>query len=153
MLETGREPTVLAEEDLRVVMDNTACAELVGVEGDAVGKPLAEVGKAAWDDEETPRRLGDVMARDRELWDFERRQETADGNERIMLVNARRMSLPDSEDDAVLVTASDITAQKASEQQIRQLNRQLEGKVEQVSDVHRELEAISYEGSHDAREQ
>src|SRR3546814_5692970 len=104
-------------------MYNTAFAELFGVEGDAVGKPLAEVGNAAWDDEETLRRLGDVMARDRELWDFERRQETADGNERIMLVNARRMSLPDSEDDAVLVTASDITAQKASEQQIRQLNQ------------------------------
>src|SRR3546814_14877325 len=68
-----------------------------------------------------------------------------------MLVNARRMSLPDSEDDAVLVTASDITAQKASEQQIRQLNRQLEGKVEQVSDVNRELEAFSYSVSHDLR--
>src|SRR5690606_35502727 len=79
------------------------------------------------------------------------RQDTADGNERIMLVNARRMSLPDSEDDAVLVTASDITAQKASEQQIRQLNRQLEGKVEQVSDVNRELEAFSYSVSHDLR--
>src|SRR3546814_10712556 len=91
------------------------------------------------------------MARDRELWDFERRQETADGNERIMLVNARRMSLPDSEDDAVLVTASDITAQKASEQQIRQLNRQLEGQVAQVSDVNRELEAFSYSVSHDLR--
>src|SRR3546814_687640 len=151
MLETVREPIVLADEDLRVVMYNTAFAELFGVEGDAVGKPLAEVGNAAWDDEETLRRLGDVMARDRELWDFERRQETADGNERIMLVNARRMSLPDSEDDAVLVTASDITAQKASEQQIRQLNRQLEGKVEQVSDVNRELEAFSYSVSHDLR--
>src|SRR3546814_7475161 len=129
-------------------MYNTAFAELFGVEGDAVGKPLAEVGNAAWDDEETLRRLGDVMARDRELWDFERRQETADGNERIMLVNARRMSLPDSEDDAVLVTDSDITAQKASEQQIRQLNRQSEGKVELVSDVNRYLEALSYSGSH-----
>src|SRR3546814_12284940 len=133
-------------------MYNTAFAELFGVEGDAVGKPLAEVGNAAWDDEETLRRLGDVMARDRELWDFERRQETADGNEQIMLVNARRMSLPDSADDAVLVTASDITAQTASEQQIRQLNRQLEGKVEQLTEVIRELEKCSYSFSPDLRE-
>src|SRR3546814_15631636 len=93
MLGTVREPIVLADEDLRVVMYNTAFAELFGVEGRAVGKPLAEVGNAAWDDEETLRRLGDVMARDRALWDFERRQDTADGNERIMLVNALRMSL------------------------------------------------------------
>lgn len=151
MLETVREPIVLADEGLRVVMYNAAFAELFGVEGNAVGKPLAEVGNAAWDDEEVLRRLGDVIGRDRELWDFERRQETADGNERVMLINARRMSLPDSEDDAVLVTASDISAQKASEQQIRELNRQLEGKVEQVSDVNRELEAFSYSVSHDLR--
>jgi PAS domain S-box-containing protein len=151
MLETVREPIVLADADLRVVMHNAAFAELFGVEGDAVGQPLADVGSGAWNDEETLRRLGDVMARDRELWDFQRTQETADGVERVMLVNARRMSLPDSEDDAVLVTASDITAQKASEHQIRELNRQLEGKVELVSDVNRELEAFSYSVSHDLR--
>ena len=151
VLDTVREPIVLADTDLRVVMYNAAFAELFGVDDDAAGKPLADVGSGAWDDDETLRRLGDVMARDRELWDFQRRQETADGQERIMLVNARRMALPESEDDAVLITASDITAQKASEQQIRALNRQLEGKVEQVSDVNRELEAFSYSVSHDLR--
>jgi PAS domain S-box-containing protein len=151
VLDTVREPIVLADAGLRVVMHNAAFAELFGIEGDATGQLLAEVGGGAWNDEETLRRLGDVMARDRELWDFQRRQETADGFERVMLINARRMSLPDSEDDAVLITASDITAQKASELQIRQLNRQLEGKVEQVSDVNRELEAFSYSVSHDLR--
>ncbi|MDN5782243.1 MAG: ATP-binding protein, partial [Luteimonas sp.] len=151
MLETVREPIVLADAELRVVMYNAAFAELFGVEGDATGKLLAEAGGEAWNDEETLRRLGDVMARDRELWDFQRSLTTADGLERIMLVNARRMSLPESEDDAVLITASDITAQKTSEQQIRELNRQLEGKVELVSDVNRELEAFSYSVSHDLR--
>src|SRR3546814_1382991 len=72
MLETVREPIVLADEDLRVVMYSAAFTELFGVEGDAIGKPLAEVGGHAWNDEETLRRLGDVMARDRELWDFQR---------------------------------------------------------------------------------
>ncbi|GAA3924648.1 CHASE3 domain-containing protein [Luteimonas lutimaris] len=151
MLDTVREPIVLADADLNVVMYNAAFAELFGVEDDATGRPLAQVGEGAWDDAETLRRLGDVIARDRELWDFQRTQETADGFERIMLVNARRMELPDTEDDAVLVTASDITSQKTSEQQIRTLNRQLEGKVEQVSDVNRELEAFSYSVSHDLR--
>ena len=151
MLDTVREPIVLADADLNVVMYNAAFSELFGVDEDATGKPLAEVGSGAWNDEETLRRLGDVIARDRELWDFQRTQETADGFERVMLVNARRMELPDSEDDAVLVTASDVTAQKTSEQQIRELNRQLEGKVEQVSDVNRELEAFSYSVSHDLR--
>src|SRR3546814_14060921 len=39
MLETVREPIVLADEDLRVVMYSAAFTELFGVEGDAIGKP------------------------------------------------------------------------------------------------------------------
>ena len=53
------------------------------------------------------------------------------------------MVLPDKDDSVVLMTLSDISAQKATQQRITDLNRQLEGKVEQVSDVNRELEAFS----------
>lgn len=151
VLDTVREPIVLADAELRVVMHNAAFSELYGVQGDARGQRLAEIGDAAWRDERTLRRLHDVLARDRELWDHEQVQTTADGVERTMLINARRMTLPDGDDAVVLVTASDISVHKASERQIRELARQLEGKVEQVSDVNRELEAFSYSVSHDLR--
>ena len=68
-----------------------------------------------------------------------------------MLLNARRMPLPEGDDHAVLVTVSDISLQKTAQQEIAALNRQLEGKVEQVSEVNRELEAFSYSVSHDLR--
>ena len=68
-----------------------------------------------------------------------------------MLINALRMPLPDSDERVVLMTVSDVTARKAAEQQILDLNRQLEGKVDQVSEVNRELEAFSYSVSHDLR--
>ncbi|QDW66515.1 ATP-binding protein [Luteimonas granuli] len=151
VLDTVREPIVLIDDRLRIVMHNAAFSELFGIEGDARGRSLAEVGDGAWDDEETLRRLRDVGGRGRELWDYELQQRTADGLERVMLVNARLMDLPDSDEHAVLVTASDISLQKASEAHIRELNRQLEGKVDQVSDVNRELEAFSYSVSHDLR--
>jgi PAS domain S-box-containing protein len=151
VLDTVREPIVLADAQLRVVMHNAAFAELYGREGGIDGRPLAEIGEGAWRDERTLRRLRDVLTRGRELWDHEQAQRTADGVERTMLINARRMPLPDSDDDVVLVTASDVSLAKANERQISELNRQLEGKVEQVSDVNRELEAFSYSVSHDLR--
>lgn len=151
VLDTVREPIVLIDGQQRVVMHNVAFGELYGVEGDVRGTALVELGNGAWREEETLRRLRDVLSRGRELWDYQKPQRTADGADRMMLINARAMSLPDSDDDVVLVTASDVTAQQASERYIRELNRQLEGKVEQVSDVNRELEAFSYSVSHDLR--
>ena len=151
VLDTVREPIVAVDHDLRVVIHNAAFAELFGVEGNARGVPLADIGTGAWRDERMLRRLADVLGRGRELWDFEQVQRTADGVERTMMINARRMDLPDSDDTVALVTASDISVQKASDRQIRELNRQLEGKIEQVSDVNRELEAFSYSVSHDLR--
>ncbi|MGY0610692.1 MULTISPECIES: sensor histidine kinase [unclassified Luteimonas] len=151
VLDTVREPIVLLDETLRIVMHNAAFSELFGLEEDARGRLLSEVGSGAWNDEETLRRLRDVCGRDRELWDYELTLRTADSMQRVMLINARLMELPDSDDTVALVTASDISLQKASEEHIRDLNRQLEGKVEQVSDVNRELEAFSYSVSHDLR--
>ena len=151
MLDTVREPIALLGGDTRVLLYNAAFAELYGVEEDRRGEPLTAFGDGAWDDPTVLRRLADVLARDRELWDFQITQRTADDVERVMLLSARRMSLPESDDLAVLLTASDISPQVIQERQIRELNRQLEGKVEQVSDVNRELEAFSYSVSHDLR--
>src|SRR5690606_37340900 len=126
VLDTVREPIVLLDDALRIVMYNAAFGELFGIEGDARGVALREIGDGAWDDAETLRRLRDVGGRGRELWDYELAQRTADGLERVTLVNARMMELPDSDDSVALVTASDISLQKASEEHIRDLNRQLE---------------------------
>ncbi|HLT43729.1 MAG TPA: ATP-binding protein, partial [Luteimonas sp.] len=151
VLDTVREPIVLLDGRQQVVMHNVAFAELYGVDDDARGRPLSAIGGGAWNDELVLRRLADVLARGRELWDHEQVQRTADGVERTMVISARRMPLPDTDENVALVTASDISVQKASDRQIRELNRQLEGKIEQVSDVNRELEAFSYSVSHDLR--
>ncbi|MGE8226236.1 MAG: sensor histidine kinase [Stenotrophomonas sp.] len=152
VLQTVREPIVLLDSQLRVVLHNAAFTELYGVEdADISMRQLQDIGDGAWDDPLVRQRLADVLLRGRELWDFEHQQRSVDGLNRTMLVNARRMALPDVEDDVVLMTISDVTVQRAVQQHVEELNHQLEGKVEQMADVNRELEAFSYSVSHDLR--
>ena len=154
VLQTVREPMAVVDKDLRVVLHNPAFSEVfaTGNAGSGSGGvPIGSFGNGTWDAPETRQRLADVLARDRELWDHEISHRGEDGRERTLLVNARRMALPDRSDEVALVTANDVTAQKAAELQVRELNRQLQGKVDQVSEVNRELEAFSYSVSHDLR--
>ena len=150
VLDTVREPIVLLDDAQHIQMHNAAFAELYGIEKGQKAGSLDALG-GAWQDKVMRQRLDDVLARGRELWDYELQQETSDGLRRTVLLNARRMPLPDNDDHAVLVTVSDISLQKTAQQEIAALNRQLEGKVEQVSEVNRELEAFSYSVSHDLR--
>ena len=153
VLQTVREPVLVLDRDLRVIMHNPAFAEVFGVDVGVVGQPLDSVGPGSggWVNPELRQRLVDVLARDRELWDHEVSYRDPDGRERVVLINARRMSLPGSDDQVALLTANDVTAQKAAERQVSELNRQLVGKVDQVTEVNRELEAFSYSVSHDLR--
>ncbi|PPU01497.1 sensor histidine kinase [Xanthomonas arboricola] len=153
VLQTVREPIVLLDSGQRILLHNPAFAELYGLdERGNESMPLEDVGDGVWRDAQIHQRLADVLLRGRELWDYEHEQRAADGVLRTMLINARRMPLPDTSDqDVVLMTVSDISLQKASQLRIQELNRQMEGKVEQVSEVNRELEAFSYSVSHDLR--
>jgi PAS domain S-box-containing protein len=153
IFQSVRDPIVLLDPRQRVLMHNSAFEEIYGgtTHADGSAMVLAEVGRGEWNDAVLLQRLTDVATRDRELWDHELRQRHANGEERDVVVNARRMRLPDREDTVVLMTVADLTAHKRAEHQVRELNRQLEGKVEQVSEVNRELEAFSYSVSHDLR--
>ncbi|QDE40823.1 PAS domain S-box protein [Luteibacter pinisoli] len=153
IVQAVREPIAMLDGNLRTLLVNAAFAELYGYDSDdeEAHLPLKSIGNGAWDDPALLQRLADVVARDRELWDYELTQRTVDGIDRFVVINARRVQQPDTDQAALLLTVSDITARAMVEQKINELNRQLEGKVEQVSDVNRELEAFSYSVSHDLR--
>lgn len=151
ILQAVREPIALFDEDLRSLLVNAAFRELYGLDPQQGSQPLAQMGDGAWSDGVLLQRLNDVLLRDRELWDYDLIQRTVDGVDRHVVINARRLQQRDRDAPALLLTVSDITARALAEQQVNQLNRQLEGKVTQISDVNRELEAFSYSVSHDLR--
>jgi len=92
-----------------------------------------------------------VLSQGRDLWDFSAEQAIANGPPRQVVINARPITLPDSDSPTVLLTVSDVTVARLAEEQILELNRQLSGKIDQLTEVNRELEAFSYSVSHDLR--
>jgi Bacteriophytochrome (light-regulated signal transduction histidine kinase) len=146
-----REPIALFDKDLNSLLVNNAFRELYGVEPGRNAQPLAGIGDGAWSDNVLLQRLNDVLLQDRELWDHDVIQRTVDGVDRHVVINARRLQQQDTDAPALLLTVSDVTTRALAEQKVSELNRQLEGKVAQISDVNRELEAFSYSVSHDLR--
>ena len=146
-----REPIALFDGDLNTLLVNNAFGQLYGLNPAGTSEPLAGIGDGAWSDSVLLQRLNDVVLRDRELWDYETVQRTPDGVERHVVINARPLQQQDSGVPALLLTVNDITTRALAEHQVNELNRQLEGKITQISDVNRELEAFSYSVSHDLR--
>lgn len=152
IVQAVREPIALFDGQLRSLLVNTAFSEMYGLDPrHHRALPLSGIGGGAWNDGALLQRLSDVLLRGRELWDYEVVQRTPDGVDRHVVVNARRIQQQDSDAQALLLTVSDVTARALAEQRASELNHQLEGKVAQISDVNRELEAFSYSVSHDLR--
>ena len=151
ILQAVREPIALFDAKLNAILVNTAFSEMYQMDTHERSQALVEIGDGAWNDDVLQQRLRDVLTRNRELWDFDMVQPTVDGASRNVVINARRLRDRDTDAPTVLLTVSDITARTLVEQKVSELNRQLEGKVSQISDVNRELEAFSYSVSHDLR--
>ncbi|RYD15482.1 MAG: PAS domain S-box protein [Lysobacteraceae bacterium] len=149
IVETVREPIAVVGADLALVHVNRAFMDFYGL-GDTTPARLSDL--PAWTDAALLQRLRDVARSRRELWDMETIQQVvADDGPRHLVINARPMLTAEGEVSETLLTVSDITARKRSEEQVLRLNRQLAGKVAQVTDSNRELEAFSYSVSHDLR--
>lgn len=144
-----REPIALFDVNLDSLLVNNAFSELYGCDQQQT-QSLAEIGNGAWSDSTLLQRLRDVLLRDRELWDYDAVQRTVDGLERNVVINARRLR-QENDETALLLTVNDVTVRALAEQRVNQLNRQLEGKISQITDINRELEAFSYSVSHDLR--
>ncbi|MBN8727036.1 MAG: PAS domain-containing protein [Xanthomonadales bacterium] len=148
IVDSVRDPIALVDENLALVQANPAFREFYGVEA-VHGAALHEL--VGWQDSVLLQRVHDVLALRRDLWDFETEQEVTNGSPRQVIVNARTVELPESTSTTALLTVSDITVAKLAEDQILELNRQLSGKIDQLTEVNRELEAFSYSVSHDLR--
>lgn len=152
ILRTIRKPIAMLDQNLRVEMRNPAFQKLYASDQpDITGAPIETIGNGAWSNAAVLQILRDVIALDKELWDYELQQDIPGIGPRIITLNARRMPGSNGQADHVIIGLNDITVARTAEGQIRELNDILNQRVTEVSEANRELEAFSYTVSHDLR--
>lgn len=141
---TVREPLLLLDADLRVVMANTSFAQAFGgTRQDAEGRLVYEIGGGAWNIPELRHLLETVLPRDSEMRDFEVTH--AGPPMRTLLLNARRLAHDDGRVRLILLAFEDVTERK-------RLQKALEDAMGELERSNHELESFASIASHDLQE-
>jgi len=110
IVSTVREPLLVLDEDLRVVLANRAfCRTFHVVASDAIGKTLDVLDERQWDIPALRTLLGQVLPHDEVVSDFELSGDFIHIGQRRLLLNARRMFSADGSMDLILLAIEDIT--------------------------------------------
>ncbi|HEX8986841.1 MAG TPA: PAS domain S-box protein [Rhodocyclaceae bacterium] len=116
-----------------------------------LGRTAVELG--LWVDLAQRQIWVDALRRDGRVANFEARMRDAAAEEHSVLISAELLTLDGEE--CVLVFIHDVTEQQLAQAEIRQLNAELEARVErrtaELLEANRELESFAYSISHDLR--
>jgi two-component system, chemotaxis family, CheB/CheR fusion protein len=107
---TVREPLVLLDADLRVVMANQAFYSFFRlVPESATGELLYDLGQRQWDNPELRRLLGQILPRDEVLENYEIHTSIEGAGQRTMWLNARRVAGREGKTEFILLAFEDVT--------------------------------------------
>lgn len=144
IVQTLREPLVLLDEQLRVVMANASFYATFGAAaGTLEGRPFRELEAGLWNIPALQPLLHDILPHDTTVRDFEIRQTAP--VDRTLLLNARRLVHPDGRVRMILIDFEDVTER-------RRLQRVLETTVAELERSNHELESFASIASHDLQE-
>ncbi|HZZ58212.1 MAG TPA: ATP-binding protein [Opitutaceae bacterium] len=128
IVETVREPLIVADADLRVVSANRSFFLLFGLaNAETVGVPLAELGGGAWNITELLAQLHRVFADGQELTQFAFEHDFPRLGRRHLLLSARKVYRPGNHTGLILIAIEDDTERARNEEKLRRINSDLEG--------------------------
>ncbi|MDP9000666.1 MAG: PAS domain-containing protein [Myxococcota bacterium] len=165
---TIREPLLVLDADLRVKSANHAFYELFRVDpNDTVGSSIFDLGNGQWNIPKLRDALRWILPHGDEMRDLEVEHTFDAIGERTMLLNAKRVSLAEEQEDQgedlVLLALEDITQRRAAERALKDLTIDLEQRVKErtgeleatnavLRHANESLDAFTYVVGHDLKE-
>jgi PAS domain S-box-containing protein len=142
---TVREPLVVMDTDMRVVMANRAFYTMFKVTPEETERhTLYELSNRQWDIPELHHLLEQILPKNTSFDDYEVTHDFEGIGQRMMLLNARRIYREANKTQMILLAIEDITEHKQAEK-LRQA-------VEELARSNRDLEQFAYVSSHDLQE-
>ena len=116
IVETVREPLLVLDKDLHVMMANPSFLRTFRAsKAETEGRLLYELGNGQWDIPELRRLLEDIIPQHTEFRDFEVTHDFPAIGRRTMLLNARKLSEPGVNRELFLLAMEDTTERKQAE--------------------------------------
>ena len=116
IVETVREPLLVLDQDLHVMMANESFLRTFRAsKAETEGHLLYELGNGQWDIAELRRLLEDIVPQHTEFRDFEVTHDFPAIGRRTMLLNARKLYQPGVDSELFLLAMEDTTARKQAE--------------------------------------
>jgi len=156
IVETVREPLAVLDADLRILSVNRAFTEFFQKTAKYIrDRPFDALLNLWWSGHRLRDELERVLLKNQPLENFELEVEIHGVGKRSLVLNARRLYQKPGAPGHLLVAMDDVTEKRQAEMQIRQINTELEQRVESRTEdlrkSYEQMESFCYSIAHDLR--
>ena len=143
IVETIREPLLVLDSDLKVVLANHSFYDFFKVKSEeTVGQLIYDLGNKQWDIPKLRELLENILPNKNPFNNYEVEHDFATIGRRIMLLNARQIEQTMGKERIILLAIEDITERKAIEAGLEKTRKELEVIKKSADDAHEFADSV-----------
>ncbi|MEO7802852.1 MAG: PAS domain-containing sensor histidine kinase [Ginsengibacter sp.] len=93
---------------------------------ETVGRHIYDIGKREWDILQLRKLLDEILCERSSFYDFEVENDFGTIGHKVMVLNARKLTLKNKDDEMILLAIEDITERRSAEKKVETINQEFE---------------------------